>query len=89
MLELKVNKCDVEIMGVGSGVDLTVELLTAIDTFYQEVIHDSLPREMFVNMLAVALLEAPAHYEKMQRDMEINLNKVKQARQEVKENAGS
>ncbi|WP_414150335.1 hypothetical protein ACIZ62_12995 [Acetobacterium carbinolicum] len=89
MLEIKVNKCDVEILGVGSGVDLTVELLTAIDSFYQEVIHDSLPREVFVNMLAVALIQAPAHYEKMQKDMELNRNKVKQARQEVKENAGS
>lgn len=89
MLEIKVNKGDVELMGVGSGVDLTVELLTAIDTFYQEVIHDSLPREMFVNMLAVALIQAPAHYEKLQRDMELNRDKVKKARQEVKENAES
>lgn len=89
MLEIKVNKGDVELVGVGSGVDLTVELLTAIDTFYQEVIHDSLPREMFVNMLAVALIQAPAHYEKLQRDMELNRDKVKKARQEVKENAES
>ncbi|MEO1815307.1 MAG: hypothetical protein ABGU93_06960 [Acetobacterium sp.] len=89
MLEIKVNKGDVELMGVGSGVDLTVELLTAIDTFYQEVIHDSLPREMFVNMLAVALIQAPAHYEKLQRDIELNRDKVKKARQEVKENAES
>lgn len=89
MLEIKVNKGDVELMGVGSGVDLTVELLTAIDTFYQEVIHDSLPREMFVNMLAVALIQAPAHYEKLRRDIELNRDKVKKARQEVKENAES
>lgn len=89
MLEIKVNKGDVELMGVGSGVDLTVELLTTIDTFYQEVIHDSLPREMFVNMLAVALIQAPAHYEKLQRDIELNRDKVKKARQEVKENAES
>ncbi len=59
MLELKVNKGDIEIKAVGDAMQLMTELLIAADAFYEKVAQKSMPREEFAAVLGLALFHNP------------------------------